>query len=100
MSTCPSCGGVDTWHHDLTDCLKRLKAQLAERERRIVELEAAARQVVKADTIKTPGVGRLEGIQRALLDLEALLPEPTARCGAALPQRPQDGDVSSGGGCP
>jgi chromosome segregation ATPase len=141
MSKCPTCGGVDSWHHDLTDCLTRLKAQLAERERRISNLErehdhlqtqykivarreeemedrvrvaelesqsakrdlaaalrtvagleSAARRVVNADTFITRGVNRLEGIQRALVDLEALLPEPAALCAASLPQSPQNSD--------
>ena len=47
---------------------------------KLTKLEAAARAVVAADTYVTKGVSRLEGIQRALLDLETLLPEPPAQC--------------------
>jgi hypothetical protein len=103
---CPDCGrergeSCQGWMdcmNSMRDQLRGLKAALAERGQRIAELEAAAWRVVNADTIKTPGVGRLEGIQRALLDLEGLLPEPMPRCAAALPQRPQDGDDSGGNG--
>jgi len=33
VSTCKHCGGVDNWHHDLTECVALLRQKLSASER-------------------------------------------------------------------
>lgn len=40
MSACKHCGGVDNWHHDLTECVALLRQKLAASERELADVRA------------------------------------------------------------
>jgi hypothetical protein len=42
---CKHCGGVDNWHHDLTECVDRLKGELAEAKRGLAAWKGLAEQL-------------------------------------------------------
>lgn len=68
MSECKHCGGIDSWHHDLTECVGRLEAALAEQTQRAEEWASIARERIPWRERDEKRIAELEAQVKSLED--------------------------------